>query len=91
MAVLIIMIYIETGRQPRRFGSDFKTHKELDFINKTSMDHLPKPKGSWEAGYKAKDMKANIWLGAMTLAFVVTLVEVTFAIIFIIFFLFCMI
>lgn len=61
--------------QPKRHGSGFKTFKELDMINKSTMDHLPKPSGSWEAGYRAKNSKANMALGLSIVVFTLTVVE----------------
>lgn len=46
-------------------------------INKNTMDHLPKPSGSWQKGYSAKDKKANIALGGAITALLLTLVEVS--------------
>jgi len=66
-----------TGIQPKRHGSGFKTFKELDMINKSTMDHLPKPSGSWEAGYRAKNSKANMALGFSIVVFTLTVVEVS--------------
>ena len=74
----LIHVYVFfLGVQPKRnYGGDFKTWKELDAINKSTMDHLPKPSGSWQEGYRAKDSKANIAFGVSVVLFVLTLVEV---------------
>lgn len=60
----------------RNYGSGHKTNKELDEMTKTNMDYLPKPSGAWEAGYKAKDSKANMALAFAGTCFVLTVVEV---------------
>ena len=77
MLANLYMYMFFLGVQPKRnYGGDFKTWKELDAINKSTMDHLPKPSGSWQEGYRAKDSKANIAFGVSVVLFVLTLVEV---------------
>lgn len=50
--------------------------KQINEMYKATMNHLPKPEGSWSAGYRAKDTKANIFLLATTAFFALTLMEV---------------
>lgn len=41
------------------------------------MDHLPQPSGSWQAGYKAKDVKANMFLATSLAVLVATVAYVS--------------
>ena len=73
----IYMYY--SGCQQTRAGSGgkFLTRAELEVKNKTLMDFLPKPEGSWESGYAAFNNRANIMLGTTAVFFVLTLLKVS--------------
>ncbi|XP_067950059.1 uncharacterized protein [Watersipora subatra] len=59
----------------RSYGhGEVKTWKEVDEMFKATMDHLPKPSGSWEAGYRAKSRIGNIAFGTSILVFIATLI-----------------
>ena len=75
---VLILYTCYSGCQQTRAGSGgkFLTRAELEVKNKTLMDFLPKPEGSWESGYAAFNNRANIMLGTTAVFFVLTLLKV---------------
>jgi hypothetical protein len=55
----------------------WKTDKQIDIENKSAMNFLPVPKGSWQQHYQARNSKWNMMLLASTAALGVTVYVVS--------------
>ena len=73
----VYFLGLQLSRCMSGYPADWKTDSQIVAEHRTSMSDIPVPEGSWQENYSKRNGRWNMYLGASTVFFAVTLFAVS--------------